>query len=246
MNDVQLYRARTGVFTFTNIFGVSLERNKGKQGYPSHSKGSIVLVTTLALVCTIIMNSFKVELLNITGDVELNPDPYEVIKSVQGSFNQGNLSLFDETAGRQCACSAMFSICWSFVRKISCWTHRDLDHILNEGDNLYKSLKKESFLSVDDLPRQIYIFRYIVNIWIPKDTVHEGVAFLGEPFLRNIFPLCHNSTGCLLFICNYAVAIIRYSTTRDTVYFLFHCIEGIVVESQIVHSDFQFYFNLLT
>ena len=116
MNDVQLYRARTGVFTFTNIFGVSLERNKGKQGYPSHSKGSIVLVTTLALVCTIIMNSFKVELLNITGDVELNPDPYEVIKSVQGSFNQGNVSFFGETTG-QCACNAMFSICWSLIRK---------------------------------------------------------------------------------------------------------------------------------
>ena len=28
--------------------------------------------------------------------------------------------------------------------------------------------------------------------------------------------------------------------------FCFIRIEGIVVESQIVHSDFQFYFNLLT
>ena len=49
----------------------------------------------------------------------------------------------------------------------------------------------------------------------------RGVAFLGEPLLRNIFALFHNSTGCLLFICNYLVAIIRYSTTRDTSYFLF-------------------------
>ena len=49
----------------------------------------------------------------------------------------------------------------------------------------------------------------------------RGVAFLGEPFLRNIFALFHNSTGCLLFICNYLVGIIRYSTTRDTSYFLF-------------------------
>ena len=49
----------------------------------------------------------------------------------------------------------------------------------------------------------------------------RGLAFLGEPLLRNIFALFHNSTGCLLFICNYLVAIIRYSTTRDTSYFLF-------------------------
>ena len=54
-----------------------------------------------------------------------------------------------------------------------------------------------------------------------EETLHEGVAFLGELFLRNIYALFHNSTGCLLFICNYAVAIIRYSTTRDTAYFLF-------------------------
>ena len=49
----------------------------------------------------------------------------------------------------------------------------------------------------------------------------RGLAFLGEPLLRNIFALFHNSTGCLLFICNYLVAIIRYSTTKDTSYFLF-------------------------
>ena len=99
---------------------------KGKKGYPSHSKGGIkiiILVRILALVCMIILNSFKVELLKIAGDVELNPAPYEVIKSVQGSYNQGNVSLFGETAGRQCACNAMFSMCWSFIKKISCWTH---------------------------------------------------------------------------------------------------------------------------
>ena len=31
--------------------------------------------------------------------------------------------MFGETAGRQCACNALFSVCWSLVRKIS-W----LDH----------------------------------------------------------------------------------------------------------------------
>ena len=119
MIDIQLYRARIGVFTFTNIYVVSLERSRGKKGYPSHSKGSIkiiILVTTVVLVCMIILNSFKVELLKIAGDVELNPGSYEVIKSVQGSFNQGNVSFFGETTG-QCACNAMFSICWSLIRK---------------------------------------------------------------------------------------------------------------------------------
>ena len=58
-----------------------------------------------------------------------------------------------------------------------------------------------------------------------KGTLHEGVAFLEESFLRNIFALSHNSTGCLLFIGNYVVANIKYSPTRDRSYFLFdsHC-----------------------
>ena len=51
MIDIQLYRARIGVFTFTNIYDISLERGRGKEVYPSHSKGSMkikILGTTLA------------------------------------------------------------------------------------------------------------------------------------------------------------------------------------------------------
>ena len=48
-----------------------------------------------------ILNSFKVELLKIAGDAELNPGPYDVIRSVRSSFNQGNVSLLGETAGHQ-------------------------------------------------------------------------------------------------------------------------------------------------
>ena len=46
-------------------------------------------------------------------------------------------------------------------------------------------MNKESFFSVDDLTRQIYIFHYIVNLEMTEENLHEGVAFLGEPFLRN-------------------------------------------------------------
>ena len=37
---------------------------------------------------------------------------------VQGSFNQGYVTLLGETVGRQCACNALFSICWSVVSSI--------------------------------------------------------------------------------------------------------------------------------
>ena len=59
----------------------------------------------------IITRSFK-----LSGDLELNPGSYEIIRSVQGNLNQGNVALVRETAGRQCACNALFSICWSVVQ----------------------------------------------------------------------------------------------------------------------------------
>ena len=38
--------------------------------------------------------------LKLSGDIELNPGPYEILRSVRGSFNQGNAALFGETAAR--------------------------------------------------------------------------------------------------------------------------------------------------
>lgn len=61
---------------------------------------------------------------------------YEILKSVQGPFHEGNVELFGETAGRQCACNALFSLCWAFVKKISLWKFFDLDNILIKDDKI--------------------------------------------------------------------------------------------------------------
>ena len=50
--------------------------------------------------------------LKLSADVALNPGPYEITRSVQETLNQGFVVLFGETAGRQCACNALLSICW--------------------------------------------------------------------------------------------------------------------------------------
>ena len=95
-------------------------------------------------------------LLIADGDVETNPGPtFKIIKSVAGSFNQGD-ARFGTTAGSQCACNSLFSICWSVIRKVSVWKTLDLDTILIEGDRVYKLLNNlNDYLSVDDLPNRI-------------------------------------------------------------------------------------------
>ena len=111
--------------------------------------------------------------------------------------------------------------------KISCWTTQDLDHILIQGDNLYKFLNKESFPSVNGLPKEFHIFQYTVSVEMKAENLHDGVAFLGESFLRNILAISCNSTGFLLFTCNQAIVIIKYLTASTGIlYFIFDSHSG--------------------
>ena len=98
-----------------------------------------------------------------------------MIRPVQGSFSQGNVVLFRKTAGFQCACNALFSICWSVIRNICNWMTSDLDHILMEGDKLHKSLNIQNYLNVEDLPRKIVFFSHNVFLEKSEKYVHEEI-----------------------------------------------------------------------
>ena len=86
--------------------------------------------------------------------------PY-VLKSVQGNFNQGNITLFGETAGSHIvhvyiAIMHYFQCAGHLLEKLPYYGSRmtfslALDNILIEGDKLYKSL---NCLNVDELPRR--------------------------------------------------------------------------------------------
>ena len=112
---------------------------------------------------------------------------YHMLKSVQGNFDQGNVARFGDTAGKQCACNALFSACWSVVRKVSIWKAYDLDNIFIEGDKIYKFLNKDDFLSVDELPRRIKIYNRNIDINIELQNLHEGVVPRGDHFYEDPF-----------------------------------------------------------
>ena len=80
--------------------------------------------------------------LKLSGDAELNRGPYQIIRSVQGSFNQGNVALF---WGKLQVESVLAMYYFQFACQLSviyaAGKSVDLDYILVEGDKLYKSLK---------------------------------------------------------------------------------------------------------
>ena len=49
----------------------------------------LMICICIGFVCMIILVLFKL-VLTVAGDIELNPGPYEILKSVQGSHVWGN------------------------------------------------------------------------------------------------------------------------------------------------------------
>ena len=65
--------------------------------------------------------------------------------------------MFVETAGIQCASTALFAILYSNLKEVNRWDEFDLNIILIDGDALYKTLRKQTLLTVEDLPRDFKI-----------------------------------------------------------------------------------------
>ena len=67
----------------------------------------------LMILHNINMSFLLVMQLIIDRDVESNPGPtYNIVKLLKASFHQGN-EMFGATRGTQCACNALFAICWA-------------------------------------------------------------------------------------------------------------------------------------
>ena len=97
--------------------------------------------------------------------VESSPGPtFNIEKSIIGSFHQGG-TRFGLTTGTQSACNSLYALCWSHMKKVSRWKTHDLDHILDAGNVLYKSLETMDLLSADELPRSIMMSNNRIRVF---------------------------------------------------------------------------------
>ena len=72
------------------------------------------------------------------------------------------------------------------------------------------------------------IFRHTVNLEILEENLHDGIAVFGDSFLTDVFNIsnANNSSGFILFLCSYAVAMFKHGNGAGNVsYFHFdsHC-----------------------
>ena len=95
------------------------------------------------------------------------------------------------------------------MKKVYRWNTHDLDHILNEGDVLYKSLGTMDLLSADELPRSVMMSNN--NIPVEFLELKTEIAYLrtGEPFLRRIVSSECDEIMFLLFMGGFTTALMK-------------------------------------
>ena len=173
-----------------------------------HTFGLAIIILILKLN----LNFAVLKLLKLLadGDVESNPGPttYDVLKVVQGSFHQGHPK-FGQTAGIQCACNSLFTLCWSSIKRVAVWITSDLDHVLESGDCLYKSLNTNNILSVDDLPQNVTVEGCALRTTMLKNetgimNITDHLDFLEQSYQK----LSDTGNGLIFFINGYTFALI--------------------------------------
>jgi len=132
-----------------------------------------------------------------------SPHPHKI---VQGTFHQGN-SRFGYSAGIQCFCNTLVSLCYTKFRTITTWKTHDLDYILNEGDFNFKRLGFTESPFVDQFPKIIKIEGQECNVNF--DDVIDG-GFCSNDITINFVTkdLLSSQSGALIVIKGYSIAII--------------------------------------
>ena len=94
-----------------------------------------------------------------------------------------------------------------------------MDHILVEGDNLYKSLHTSDMLSDDQLPAFVKMYNHDIPVQYLRLETQLATLINGDSFLRDLLTTGGNNgiTLCLLFMEGFTTAIILLSNC----YYLF-------------------------
>ena len=129
---------------------------------------------------------------------------------VQGSFNQ-NDPRFGDSAGIQCACNTLTSICWSVNRRVKIWKSFDLDYILIKGNEIFEAVNLNRSLYFDELPKEFKLAGTDITVEFSK--IDNG--FLRERFnsfdvfLNIDFFFSDNSNGAILFFQGYTISLLK-------------------------------------
>ena len=154
---------------------------------------------------------------------------------IRGNFHQGDLTVFSaESAGRQCSCNALVTLCMIeniFDTLMPC----HLDHLLQIGDQLYKTrcnelemandLHSSKLLDQTQLPSEFSIEECIYTIDYQHNEFRHG-RLDADPSQRDLnmwlqyaFTISNRN---ILLLDGYMMAIYKHSATEQFLFFDSH------------------------
>ena len=210
----------------------SLSRHTNCKNSVFKIKGFVKLLGHLSLKMVIVLFCFGLivqavisDKLLQDGDIETNPGPTYNSKSVvQGSFHQGNREFFGETAGILCACKFLYALCWVQIKQIFHWGKSDLDHILVEGDFLYKSLGTLDILSADQLPGFVKMFSHHIPVRYVRLETQLATSTFGDSFLRCFFGKMQIMPSEICLCYSWKVLQLQYFDQEIATIYLVHIV----------------------
>ena len=160
----------------------------------------LLVLFVMLFLCDLNIGLIVLLKLITAGDVEMNPGPtYNIVKLVKASFHQGN-PMFDVSTGIQCACNALFAICWAKIKNMSYWTSCDLDYILIKTDELFESISLFRYLAPEDLPNELNVEGTNVAIeyvrLVTVEIFKNQINFIQPSFLQ----FGDKSNGIIFFV----------------------------------------------
>ena len=93
-------------------------------------------------------------------------------KIVRATHHQGD-DRYGISSGMQCSCMALMSVCWTLFKRVVLWDSFELDSILENGDQLYKTIQIFRYLSIDDLPSYLHLKGHRIEVQYLENMTGE-------------------------------------------------------------------------
>ena len=203
MISIEAYRAVIGIFIFitpirAKTFLHGMTRSK-------FNRNRILRLFQQSSALYVMFVFITVSLL-IAGDIESNPGPYTLNKVIEGGFHQGD-KRFGNTAGSQCMCNALWSICYSQLKCVRYWKEWDINRILELGNDLYVTLGyTDQHLSLSDLPPSINSNSKVIDIQRNDSRLVEmSVDSV------NFLPVDENFSGAIIVAGGFGTSFISHN-----------------------------------
>ena len=189
---------------------------------PGHSDLALVNLTQY-----FVLPLSVIELQLVMGNVERNPGPAArsenlFRKLIQGHFSQGH-EKFGEFAGIQWVAIAVYAAAFTSVKQILRCTSNTLDSIVEQGNELFKSINKHRYLGAEDIPVTVNVYDLAISVtlnfnvhgFLSRQDDHQAIL---QNYVHENQSL---NSGFLIWLSNLCIYVHIQHQSKKIVYYLF-------------------------